>query len=429
MKKIITCILCLSFLFTICTSAFAVDSSKKIPDPKQITYINHTVETVLTNVESSAYDIYEIDLSAISSSDNNTSPIDTILSLCSYNEAFTASNDWVAYLYQSAQLQNYLYDYANGLDIGIVRGILYIAYNTNNGAQVSLAYDNNGLSHKVIYFPENDYAVCDYSNLGGETIGYEGFTAGESVRISDEYIEQIYEYIEDNNLDALYDDDELVVNISETGNISVDTIYTQSRTRAEGFTTNSSLLSDLRSHFGEYTKVSIASYQKYSSALGRNVPILVRESRNNYVRKTADWKSFAIGTLVSLVSIGLGFATSAVGVAIAGAILTAVGVGISAQDTILSAVTLAKSAAFTYRGTRAGYAYDSTAYNAYVNVDSYTGTGEFHGGYDSAGNFTWIHYSVSSAFNKSADTIANKTINNYNADLVLNGVCTSYYPD
>ena len=92
-------------------------------------------------------------------------------------------------------------------------------------------------------------------------------------------------------------------------------------------------------------------------------------------------------------------------------------------------MSLCKSAHYKFTASRLGYAYDSTSYNNYVRVIDYTSTGGFAGGYDKNGDFTWIIDEPPSAFNHSYSQIADKTIYNYNVDVLMNNCCTLYYPD
>ena len=234
MKKVISFILCLSLLFVISTSALAAGTSAAPFDKSQIIYTNHTTENVLSAEAAAAYDIYEIDTSAIASSDVRTSPKGAILSICNYVGTFAASEEHVAYLYESTQLPNYLYNYKDNLDVGILHNNLSVSYDTLDGATVSLTYNDSILLNKVIYYPETDFLISDTTNVGGEVIAYENFAAGETVSISDEYIEQIYEYIDEENWDALYADDRLIIDFDEQGNVFIDTVYAQPHTRASG---------------------------------------------------------------------------------------------------------------------------------------------------------------------------------------------------
>lgn len=69
------------------------------------------------------------------------------------------------------------------------------------------------------------------------------------------------------------------------------------------------------------------------------------------------------------------------------------------------------------------------SYSISVRVIDYTSTGGFAGGYDKNGDFTWIIDEPPSAFNHSYSQIADKTIYNYNVDVLMNNCCTLYYPD
>ena len=72
---------------------------------------------------------------------------------------------------------------------------------------------------------------------------------------------------------------------------------------------------------------------------------------------------------------------------------------------------------------------DYTVYGGrYVKVVSYSGTGEFTGGYTSSGNFSWLLTSNSSALAKSNTTVVNTAYSLYEADVNVNGYCSLYTP-
>ncbi|MBQ9594006.1 MAG: hypothetical protein IJR36_09045 [Lachnospiraceae bacterium] len=63
---------------------------------------------------------------------------------------------------------------------------------------------------------------------------------------------------------------------------------------------------------------------------------------------------------------------------------------------------------------------DYTVYGGrYVKVVSYSGTGEFTGGYTSSGNFSWLLTSNSSALAKSNTTVVNTAYSLYEAHVPI----------
>lgn len=188
--------------------------------------------------------------------------------------------------------------------------------------------------------------------------------------------------------------------------------------------TDASLIADLKSDFPEYTKVVKHTTTRYSGSLGRTLNIQVKESRNSYTKKSANFTTFAVNTTLSAIGTYLSVPVATVNI-----ILTGLNIAYSAYGYIQEAVTLYKSANIEYSGLRMGYVYDNTIYNDYVKVIEHYGKGEFHGGYNSSGQFTWIEYLSSSAYSKNYSTIADQSANNYSADIVMNGFCMSYRPD
>lgn len=82
---------------------------------------------------------------------------------------------------------------------------------------------------------------------------------------------------------------------------------------------------------------------------------------------------------------------------------------------------------------RKGYVYDTTTYNAYVQVVAYGGSsyclGKYTGGYASDGNFYWVLSTYPSAYDILPSTITETAAKNYDSDITLHGFCVSYYPD
>lgn len=110
------------------------------------------------------------------------------------------------------------------------------------------------------------------------------------------------------------------------------------------------------------------------------------------------------------------------------AVLTGAGIGISAADTLLSAIQLSKSEEYTFKGNRFGYAYDTTVWNKDVLVQVKKSDEKFTGGYNSSGKFTWIISTSPSAYDKSIDQWVNNVITYYNSDLVSKKGKTSFMP-
>lgn len=117
---------------------------------------------------------------------------------------------------------------------------------------------------------------------------------------------------------------------------------------------------------------------------------------------------------------------------IVNSILTLLGIGVSYGGEITNQVNIYKSGLYQYNATRAGYAYDTTRYMNYVRVIIDSDVGEFAGGYNNMGEFDWVRLVDPPSFDdryNSYSSIADTTIYNYNADIVVNKACSLYYPD
>jgi hypothetical protein len=419
MKKIISSLLVFALLFSLCGTALA--SSRQESMPRTI-FIDDKEVTILTANEAVKYDIYEVDLAAIAQSTNNrtASIISQILTTCRYTGSMQAG-EYTAFLYQPITLANALFNCIDIADVSVLNGYLYISYTTADEKSVILCYCNSGLYDKSIYDQQSDTAIIDTMD---STVQCTNFRNGTRYEMTDELVSLIDAYAAAEDWIALMDIDEISVTIDSDGIVFIDSVYAPKTTRADGFTNDAQMLSHLNTKWPPYTDSLKYSASLYSNALNKNIAIKVQESRNAYTKKTASWGSYAVGTSLTVIATFL-----TVTGPIAATVLSIIGIALSTTNTILSAATLSRSAVYRYSGSRIGYAYDTTIYNKYVRVIQYSGNGEFTGGYLSNGNFDWVHSTVSSAYDHAYSTIADKTIYNYNADIVVNGFCWSYYPD
>jgi hypothetical protein len=174
-----------------------------------------------------------------------------------------------------------------------------------------------------------------------------------------------------------------------------------------------------------YTKSIVSASQKMAGTpINDYIKMYVKETMNSYQKNILSPGVFAATTTLTVVAAWLGGPMTTVVT-----ILTAAGVLISGYDYISNAVTLYKSANFSFYAAREGYAYDPTTFRADVKVYQNFSTGQLSGGYDNTGHFRWIISSYPSAFSVSNDTISNKVFNLYFMDVAAYGRCTSYYPD
>ena len=294
---------------------------------------------------------------------------------------------------------------------------LYIDYNTVDGLEVYLCYNMNGCTGKVIYDASSDVAFVE---VFGVSMIYEHFKEGGIETIPEEMVEYIFKLLRDGEMEALYSIEGISIESTDTY-ICVSPSVSMG-TRANGYTNESDLFNSLINSFPTTSWISYLS--RFCSYLNTNVSIRVTRTRNQYVRSTANWRSFGIGTALNTISGYLSLGASTVGV-----ILSLLGIGISAYDTIQNAVTLYRSAVYNYQESYVGSVYDTVTLNKYVKMTWQYNGGTFTGGYDSNGNFTWIESYAAPALQVSPETIADTAIYNYNAELVLYGMIVNYYPE
>lgn len=308
------------------------------------------------------------------------------------------------------------------IEITDIQGMLYVSYITEDDKEVRLVYNKDGLCEKVIYDSNSDTAYIENKN---EAIVLENFRAGISFKMDEDVLEKIHTFYEQGKIDELNKIDDIDIKIDTEGNLFVEPeVGVNQTTRAiEGFASTSELLKDLKASFGMYENKQVLSTSKYCSALKKNVSVKVLATRNAYVKKSANWRKFAIETTIAVISAYLGLPSSAIVI-----ILTAHGIAISAVNQIKEAVTLYKSAIYTFSGIKRSYVYDTTVYNEWVKVYGVSSTGEFTGGYNSNDQFTWVISKPSTALEKSNSTLATTAINNYNADVESHGYCSLYEP-
>lgn len=262
----------------------------------------------------------------------------------------------------------------------------YIEYISRDGQELAFSYDANGLSDCCIYDPGTDRALF-FSRY--EQIVYENFRNGEAVS-------------------------SISNNTPQTADVQITSVGTKSN-----FSSDAEMLSDLKDHFPVITETE--TFNKRSTAVSGLREVLVYTGRLNYVKLSAAWRSFAASTAVSVVALFLG---GPVNVTIAAVILTSLSVGISANSTIMDAVALYGSANYSFVGAKRVSVYDTTVYNDYVIVDSFTGSGRFAGGYNSSGEYQWIVNSQCSVLEKDNNALATSAMSSYDWNVAVNGYCT-----
>ena len=402
MVKKSVCILLSIVLLLYCTpvvQAFeASSSSSDFLYSEDYTVTKANLSQVVNNHQ------YLIDLTLLST-DSTTNPQDAILSYCTLVDSFFIDAYCIS-VYESNYLAKYVPLCKSITEITMIDDKLYIRFETTDGKSVVLTYLSNGLDELCIYNPRDDtafYEVKEYAVI------YNNLKSSGTVTMSDELLAKIDTLIEQNDFVSLQNIEGISIDVSDDGLLIIEPEEVQNA-RASGFTSESSLLGSLKSRFPQYNETSLGVYYLHCTELNSSVRVKVTESRNNYIKKSASWGNFVVGTAITIISTAMSLPITAIV-----AILTGLGILIDANQTITEAVKLAKSAIYKYTGTRAGFAYDTTIHNAYVRVVTYSDSGEFTGGYTADGNFEWVISDPSTAYERSADTIANTTISYYNS--------------
>lgn len=413
-KKLISLLLIFATVFslTIPVSASSVDTSSLVLDG-DIIITDHTIEAPLPPAQAKAYEIYELVIpTGLSSNNSNLNIKSLILQHCTQVD-FQIIGGHPIYTYSSNSLGKYLYNFQEFVEISMVDSYVNIYYITLDGTEVSLSYDDSGLTSKIVYHPEIDTAILDF---GDGVTQCEGFRAGCSEVVSDRLLDEIARFAAEENQEALEQIE------SEAGiNLFPDNSSPSISPYALGFTSDSALLSNLKSDFpyidARRNSTTLTGYG------GISVSVHVKEIRNNYTKKKSDWKTFGALTLVSAISTYLGLGTSLVM-----DLLNTLGIVVSVSQQIQSSVTLHRSAVYRFQYCRNGYAWDN-GWSDYVHVIWNEDYGEFTGGYDSSGNFTWVMSLIPSPYDISYSSIAQQTAHHYGMDVFANGHCTLYYPD
>ena len=377
------------FSLTIPVSASSADVSALVLDG-DIILTDHTVETQLSPGQAKAYEIYEIAIPTDSSIErSNVSTKDFILQHCTQVD-FQIIGGHPIYTYSSDSLGEYLYNFQEFVEISMIDSYVYVYYITQDGTEVNLSYSDSGLASKVVYHPEVDTAILDFED--GVT-QCEGFRAGCSEVVSDRLLDEIARFTVEENWEAL----EQIEN--EAGiDLFLDNSGPSISPYISGFTSDSALLSNLKSDFpyidARRNSTTLTGYG------GIPVSVYVREIRNGYTKKTSDWKTFLALTAIQVIGTYLSLGNSLVM-----DLLNSLSIAISVDDQIQSSVTLHRSAVYRFQYCRNGYAWDN-GWNDYVHVIWNENYGEFTGGYDSSGNFTWVMSLIPSPYDISYSSIA-----------------------
>ena len=416
LRRFLSGVFSLAFLLSIIPQ-LKVSASTNPPSTDNVFYCDTTKTTHLTVTESLEYECYEACMSANVSQNQTAQYVTAKSELLAYCDLSSShfSGDTLISIYTSDTIAEFLHNCATVNEISIINNYLYISYTTNDGVEVTLCYDNSGLHDKVIYFPESDTAIINNSI---STTKVEGFRTGCSYEASEEQIRSAYATLPPSPSPI----DSSAANLNNL--VTAPPASNEILPLATGFSNEESMLTDLRITFPPQDGQVIFADSLYSEYLKDNFSVCVRQTRNAYVKKSADYRSFAISTALSVISTYLG-----VSVSVASAIVTGLGIVISATNTILQAATLYRSAVYRFFAARDGYVYDKITQNSYVHVVYYSSYGEFTGGYASNGSFTWVISGYPNAYEQDATSIANQALRLYGMEVFANGYNSLYYPD
>ena len=421
-KKIMSIILALFLMSVSINSVFA----SEIVEDNSTGYIYEKDILDLTSEEILTYSQYQLKLNndntLYSYNENEDFQFNksSIINLCTLSSTKTVGNH-VIKKYTSSGIVDYL-NFCDSIPVVTeIDKLLYIEYNDIYNNSVILSYSDNGINEITYYDVENDTFIQITKDNKQKITNYRN---GCRYEMSKETEKIINDYAEKGNIYELNGKYNLKVTENNDGSYFIEEINSIPQISMVAGMTDASLIADLKNDFPEYTKVVKHTTTRYSGSLGRTLNIQVKESRNSYTKKSANFTTFAVNTTLSAIGTYLSVPVATVNI-----ILTGLNIAYSAYGYIQEAVTLYKSANIEYSGLSMGYVYDNTVYNDYVKVIEHYGTGEFHGGYNSSGQFAWIEYLSSSAYSKSYSTIADQSANNYSADIVMNGLCMSYRPD
>ncbi len=340
---------------------------------------------------------------------------DSLLAYCTpLNSEVLCGNDVTEYSFDESKLSLLLVDCASIQEIYTFNDILNVEYTTADGDTVTLCYNDSGWFSTFVYSAKNDVGYYkDQSTL----VEYDALRQANSFTLSDELVDKIYDGIAEGDYSLIDEIEEAVgMPIYEDRN----SVAPRSSSPT-GFQNEQAMTADLKRDF-PYVDRRL----NYTTKTGNgniSVTAHVREIREDYVKKSADWKSFAANTAISVIGIALAVPELAVI-----DILSAIGVAVSTAKQIKTAVTLYRSAKFTYSFQRHGYAWDKWK-EANVHVIWNSSRGEFAGGYTSSGAFTWIISETPSTASVSYSSIIDKTVANFSTEVMIYGINTRYFPD
>lgn len=397
-KRLVAAMLFVASFVCLLTPVYAVENTVTTIESDNFNYENGS-ET-LSAVQAELYTQYEVNVPNMLVA---VKPF--VMSISTTTNSYTIGSHTVT-IFQSNALHQYLYHCQEIEEISLIDENLNISYVTAEGIKVYLCYDNIHLLNKVVYFPDTDTAVID---SGATVTQSQHFLTAQSCEVSESQFQDCEVNLRDGS--------------SDVSDITEDVCSTSS-TASYGFTSEAAMLADLKKAFPVQENQTIYTTSLYSYPVDSYLEVKVTQTRNTYVKKSADYRSFLASTAVTLIASYLSLPTT-----VAVTILTALGIGISAAQLVVDDITLYRSATYQFIGSRDGYVYDPISYQKFVHVVFHSNSGVFTGGYASDGTFTWVMSSVPAAYDYEPASIAQDAIGKYTQNILLDGYCSMYYPD
>lgn len=423
-KKIMSLFLALTLCWSLSVPAFASVATQQ--PSSGVDYVDITEVSPLTSDEIEEYSQYTFDaVQVLSVSMAQDLLKNDILSMSTLIDTKDISNSRMN-LYTSSELPLHLYACRDVTEILEVGGSVYITYQTSDDKTVYLTFSNEGLVGQIVYDPSNDTV---YILSPKENTKIANFRYGSTESISSELQNTIRECIVSGDYSEIQNNPALSVEIDELGHVVIEPNTTAlTRSGVMGFTNEADLLRNLKADFPMMNneRDQNAPTSAYCEYLKKYIGFRGLNYRGDYVRVTADSKTFWAGALIT----GIG---AYLDIKIAGVLtlLDLLGIGvtiISGEQVLADTVKLYRSANYEYYYTRYGLLEDSTRFNDYVVVESYSGFGTFCGGYDVDDEFVWIRNPSSDPETRDWNTIQRACVTRYNADLTEFGYCERYFP-
>ena len=350
-----------------------------------------------------------------------------LISLCSTKKMYEYSDGSTLIEYECETISEYYPMLENIIEITKTDYSFGVRYTTIDNKEVTIEYKDNDVIEMIIYDPKEDtaYHYCDCEYM----IEYH-FTDMSYISMSEELSEYVSTLMEEKKYDEIekikglilyyYDDGEVAVDFDMeliTGEDNASLYYASSSSTP---TSDSGLLTNLRSSFPEYTNNVKTIKQLTCSAINSSVAVKVTQTRNSYTKKRTSWSRFLAGVTLSTIAASMGFTKNKVK-----NIIIALNLIITIDEKISSAVSLNGSAIYTFHATKRGCVYDKTVRNGYVLVIRYVDNNKtFTGQYNDSGNFYWTQ-DYCSVLSTNDNTVANTALTNYTNDLAMNNnLCT-----